>query len=282
MDREIAILWLNDDAEERVRCLVHSLIEYKACKHIIVFSYGQHSDMNISNSMIDCMHVQLDKELDTQPKVRNFINKTVKSSGFKGFLHVIEDETNLNKDPNAFLFQLEKMMDVLDYNVWLNTACDPCNFVYHKYCPRAYVKVDEAPYTQLGISQIAVTSHSNTSWIAYNFAKATDSELHFDEDFSIPMYYIIEFLARRKKEGRADQLYFMNQYLTVGNEFGVFEKCAKDKKLDEKMLEKEGVIFSSKSIKHAADVNLDVVLSRLYEKLESKYNPHNLLQMYNI
>ena len=281
MDRDIAILWLNDDAEERVNCLVRSLMEYKSCKHIKVFSYGPHSEMNFSNGTTDCMHIQLDKALDTQPKVRNFVNKTIKSSGFKGALHVIEDGTKLNKDPNAFLFQLERMMDVLDYNVWLNTACDPCNFVYHKYCPRAYVNIDEYPYTQLGISQIAVTSHSNTSWVAYNFVKATDSELHFDEDFSIPMYYIIEFLARRKKEGRADQLYFMNQYLTVGNEFGVFEKCVKDQKLDEKLLEKEGAIFSAKNIKHTADVNLDQVMSRLYEKLEQKFRTQNL-KTYNI
>ena len=62
----------------------------------------------------------------------------------------------------------------------------------------------------------------------------------------------------------------MNQYLTVGNEFGVFEKCVKDKKLDEKALEKEGAVFGAKGIKHAADINLDIVMSRLYEKLEQK------------
>lgn len=40
-------------------------------------------------------------------------------------------------------------------------------------------------------------------------AKATQSELCFDPDFSVAMYEIVEALARRKA-GKTSQPYFMN------------------------------------------------------------------------
>lgn len=91
------------------------------------------------------------------------------------------------------------MMDVLDYSFWLSTSCDRCNYVYSKYCPRATVELDDLKYAKLGLpKQLVLTSHSNLQWVAYDMDKASDSELRFDEDFSIAMYEIIEALARRK------------------------------------------------------------------------------------
>lgn len=112
-------------------------------------------------------------------------------------------------------------MDVLDYSFWLATSCDPCNYLYQKFCPRVVVDVDDPKYEKYGLKQIVLTSHSNLQWVAYDLEKASESELKLDEDFSIAMYEIIEALARRKAQKKT-QPYFMNQYVTVPAETGVF------------------------------------------------------------
>jgi len=45
---------------------------------------------------------------------------------------------------------------------------------------------------------------------------------YFSEDFTVAMYYIVELLARRRRLKKPDQPFFMNQYLTVDSEDGVF------------------------------------------------------------
>ena len=160
-------------------------------------------------------------------------------------------------------------MDKLDYNVWFNTICDPCNYVYHKYCPRAYIILDDEQYSKLATKRIAITSHSNTQWITYNFAKVVDANLYFDEDFTIPMFYIIEFLARRKATATDKQLYFMNQYFTVEEENDIFEQVKKEEKIDQNVMKKEDAIFAAKNIKHNPDNNIDLVASKFYLKLKS-------------
>lgn len=46
-----------------------------------------------------------------------------------------------------------------------------------------------------------MTSHSNTAWMAYDMAAlAKQKEIeYFDEQFDIPMFYIVELLARRRE-----------------------------------------------------------------------------------
>ncbi len=189
---------------------------------------------------------------------------------FTGFLHVVNWNTVVNKDLTPFLESIEDMMDKLDYNVWFNTTCDPCNYVYHKYCPRTYIVLDDEQYSKkLKTKQIAVTSHANTQWIAYNFAKATDSNLHFDEDFTIPMFYIIEFLARRKAEAVDGQLYFMNEYFTIEEEHGTFEAVKREEKIEQATMKKEDALFASKNVKHSPDNNIDLVASKFYLKLKA-------------
>lgn len=126
-------------------------------------------------------------------------------------LHVLEDTTCIMSSPKQFIDDIEHAMDVLDYDVWLSTTCDPCNYVYKKFNPRLSVAMDRAELFKLGLgTQILLTSHSNLQWVVYNFAKAPDDLLRFDERFTVPMYYIIEFLARRRNTKQDGQLYFMN------------------------------------------------------------------------
>ena len=271
MERKFAILAYNCDNYETLNNLVDSLIAYVGADNIKVF-FNTNPDGNDSSTFeCKCQSVvYVPKEFDNVPKVRNYINQQYRVVGFNGFLHVIEWNTKLLANPTNFMQKLEQMMDVLDYNVWFNTICDPCNYVYSKYCPRTYINVDDDKYKNIGTSKLVVTSHSNTQWIVYNMAKATDSNLHFDEDFTIPMYYIIEFLSRRKAEAIDNQPYFMNQYFTVVEEKGLFQRVGAEIQPAQEQLKKENEIFQQKKINHSQDGNLDTVLTTLYLKLKSK------------
>lgn len=204
-------------------------------------------------------------------KARNFINATMKLSGFQGFFHVVQDNVELVSNTSRFLESLENMMDVLDYDVWLNTSCDQCNYVYSKYNPRISISIDTPEAKNLGLPDyINLTSHSNTAWICYNFFKAPDSLLSFNENFSIPMFMIIEFLARRKASKKENQPYFMNMYMSVPEEIGVF-KCNDDEDAvsNSKMME-EDKIFKSLNVAYSPDNNVDQVIEALWSKINSK------------
>lgn len=124
---------------------------------------------------------------------------------------MLEDSTELLKIPTGFICDIEHTMDVLDYHVWFSTVCDNCNYLYAKYNPRLAVVMDKVEYLPLGLgNKLLFTSHSNTQWIVYDFAKVPDDLLKFDEDFTIAMYYIIEYLARRRNTKAKNSVYFMN------------------------------------------------------------------------
>jgi len=211
---------------------------------------------------------------DTISKARNFINASCKATGCTGFLHVLEDIVELVKDPHEFLDALEKAMQILDYDVWLDASCDPCNYVYSKFNPRLSVELDKPELKRLGLSspRLLFTSHSNTAWMCYNLDKTTADLMNFNESFDIPMFMIIEFLARRRNTKRPDQVYLMNMYMTVPEEIGVFKVSTPSAGGDptpEKMAE-EDKIFKSLGVNFAPDNNIDALMEVLWNKLNSK------------
>lgn len=66
---------------------------------------------------------------------------------------MVSGSTELLKDPNEFVGQLEATMAALDYSFWLSTSCDPCNYLYSKFCSRVVVEVDDPKYAKLGLPQ---------------------------------------------------------------------------------------------------------------------------------
>ena len=123
-----------------------------------------------------------------------------KSKGFNGFMHIVEDCIALDRDPMQYIEKIEKTMDVLDYNVHFSTVTDPCNYIFKKFNPRLTLDIDdENVKTRLGLpDRISFTSHSNICWTIFNFNKLGDDIPKFDEKFTIAMYVIIEYLARRR------------------------------------------------------------------------------------
>ena len=82
------------------------------------------------------------------------------------------------------------------------------------------------------------------------------------------MFWIIEFLARRRNTKSQGQLFYMNQYLTIDSELGTFEQIAIDNNLSEKTMKEEDAKFKKKKIDFAPDNNIDIILEETYSKLK--------------
>lgn len=266
-NREVAIFNNNPSQIETSKKLAESLKSSNAFDKVTIFTRDASAKSVDSNIQV------IPESCDNISKARNFINMEFKLAKFGGYLHVLEDVVELKSDPSKFLDSLEKMMSVLDYDVWLAASCDPCNYVYAKFNPRLAVDLDKSEIKKLELSdKILFTSHSNTAWMCYDFSKVPNDLLKFNESFDIPMFMIIEFLARRRNSRRLDQLYRMNMYMTIPEEPGVFGVSAPSAGEDpkpEKMAE-EDKIFKSLKINFAPDNNIDEILECLWTKLKSK------------
>ena len=85
------------------------------------------------------------------------------------------------------------------------------------------------------------------------------------------MFYIIEYLARRKSTKVKGSLYFMNQYLSIFDEIGTFHVVPIEKSsLDPNKIQEEDAIFKSMNIDYAPDNNIDVILDSFYSKIKEK------------
>lgn len=85
------------------------------------------------------------------------------------------------------------------------------------------------------------------------------------------MFYIIEYLARRKATKAKDSLYFMNQYLSIFDEVGTFHAISSEKsQLDPNKMQEEDALFKSMNINYAPDNNIDVILDSFYSKIKEK------------
>jgi len=273
MRRTFAVISKNPECDANVGKMV-PLLKSVPESDVVVFTAGKQVD-GVEN-------VSIPSELNTEPKIRNWINRRFDEACFSGFLHVISDTTELLKDPAPFVADIERMMAVTDYSLWFNTACDPLNYAYAKYTPSLTIEADHPDIAEKTgiIGNIHVASHSNTQWVAYDFSKLAGSDLlRFDEDFSVPMFYIVELLARRRNTARKDQLYAMNQYLTVGSEPGTFRILRIDigRKETEDDVKRENELWQSKKINFRPDYNVDALLEKLWEKLAEKSGVPSIL-----
>ncbi len=274
MKRVIAILHNNIETENNVHELVKTFLDNSCADFVFVCTKDPTEKFNITNGTQICQNLHWPSECDNIPKIRNWINNFFKTQNFKGMLHVLEDTTTLLKIPTGFIVDLEHMMKTLDYDVWFSTVCDKCNYVYDKYNPRLNIALDDATVFNLNLgNNLLFTSHSNTQWIVYNFETISDDLLKFNENFSIPMYFIIEFLARRRNTKNNKQLYFMNQYLTVESEYGTYKSInIKEQEYERTIIQKEDLLFKSLNINNMSDNNIDNVLEILYKKINEKRN----------
>ena len=210
-------------------------------------------------------------DCNTIAKQHNYIYSFFKNHNVLnfGFLHVIEGNVEIKKDINMFLDDIESMMKMFNLSTWFNTVCDGMNYVYSKYNPRIHINVDDPKYLPLGLQQISFTSHANTQWVCYDLDRCNDFNAKFDEHFTIPMFIIIEFFARRRSLNKDNNsLDFMNMYPTVESEKGAFEisKDFKDTtKPDQQKLKEEDELFKRMGIDFSPTNSIDLVLETLYK-----------------
>ena len=228
---------------------------------------------NEASNAICSRLIAFPEDADTLPKQKNFIIKWLEQYNFRGFLHMLESSVKFNSRSRDYIEKLETTMDILDYDIHFSTATDRCNYVFSKFCPRLELVVDDEHYSQLRLpGKICFTSHSNVSYVTFNFNKLNGNVPKFDERFSVGMFFIIEYLARRRAEKRDDQLYYMNQYLSIGDEIGGYSVIdTPQRENDTNAMQSENKLFKSLNIDYAPDNNIDIVLGAFYSKIKSKY-----------
>lgn len=179
-----------------------------------------------------------------------------------GFVHVLEDTVEIYNSPDKFLDEIERMMVMFQLKSWFNTSCDICNYVYSKYNPRLYISIDEEEAQKKYDKTIAWCSNANTIWVCYNTNLATFDDIKFEERFRYPMYYIIEFLARRRNTKKPGQLDYMNYYPSIPEELDVFRQLELKQPVDfsEDEIRKEGEIFTEMKVDNHPDSNLDILM----------------------
>lgn len=278
MNRKVAILLFDERRLSEVKNTVSILMDNQICSEITVFSKNIISEFNIQNNFVCCKNEifpECEKN-ELEPSKRNAVLKKYENEGFNGILHVISDNVQLIKNPLTFMNDLESMMYQFDYPLWLSTVTDPCNYIYGKYNPHCIIKNDIQALKDNNINYgFVITSHSNTSWMAYDLKKLQEQKNieYFSEEFSISMFYIIELLARRRTLKTSNQMFYMNQYLTVDSEIGVFKLAEELPSIEEptqETMRNEDLKFKSMNVKYEPDINVDVVIDSITEKILQK------------
>ena len=257
-----------DNVKKQIDFLISQEVSKDAMK---VFCYGDDEVDSIDFAGVEKLFVP--KMCDNTAKFKNFVLMAIKQAGFKGFAYVASDSLEFLKNPNDYMTALENTMIALDYDIHFSTTTDQCNYVFSKFNPRLVIDVDDEDVKQKMHlpDKIFFTSHSNTEFITYNMgAFEVDNVPKFDERFSIAMYMIIEFIARKKATKKPGQLYFMNQYLAIGDEIGVYDNIKSDASQNPENFKAEDAIFKSMNIDYAPDNNIDVVLDAFYAKVKDK------------
>jgi len=270
--RRIVIIHEHEEYSSNVSNLISVLMANSVAPEIIVYTKTPNGNFNVGHERSRCSNETIPPEFDTEPKVRNWVN--ARNSGFEGFLHVLSDSVEITSDPTVFVSDLEHMMSALDYPLWLSTCTDGCNYVYSKYNPRMRISCDRPECSELGLpGELNFTSHSNTQWVSYDMPALRGSDLlRFDEKFTVPMFFIIELLARRRNTKPDGSLFYMNQYVTVGSEHGVIRNFQgiRPEQPDPKVMQAEDTAFKAMGVNFSPDNNIDVVLEALWEKILTK------------
>lgn len=166
------------------------------------------------------------------------------------------------------LDDVEALMTIFDLKSWFNTALDGCNYVLTKYNSRFSLDIDEenAPFSG---KTIHWCSNANTEWTTFLLKDAKDEDLLLDERFGIPMYYIIEFLARRRNRKSPGELHYMNMYPGLDSELGVLSTVHVDEKeTPQEQFRKEDEIFRSLHVDNRPDMDINAIVGDVAAKLK--------------
>lgn len=254
----------------RTNELIETFCSQRRDDSVMIYVFGK--DVNkFSSDRRNVNAIEFSNSCDNDAKEKNYILEFFEKQHINGFLHLVDDTVQFFKNPSSFIQSVENTMDFLDYDIYFSTVTDPCNYIYSKFNPRITIDIDDNRYLEKGLTKaISFTSHSNISYTIWNLGKLGVIP-KFDDRFSIAMYMIIEFLARRKSTKQPGQLYYMNQYLSVEEENKTFGTIQCDnQQIDPKQMQSEDALFKSLNVNYAPDNNIDIILDSLYAKMLSK------------
>lgn len=176
-----------------------------------------------------------DETASTDTKLRNYVIRkfyTEHGSPSAGWMYMMDEELEIIDAVGfeQFFKDLERMLDVFGMNAWLNTHTDSMNHVFEQYNPRFTVMPDDGVMDKvLGSARpVHWTSHANTVFMALNLSCENWERFLFNEEFAIPMYYIIDWICRQKEKNESLEnpdfhWHWMNLYPTVDSEGGLFK-----------------------------------------------------------
>ena len=150
MKRMIALQWTNEYAVDNVLKLMKDFNTYGFRDNLFLF--GLKDDLVFDEQQIQGLKYKYVSvpygKKDEIPKIKNFILSYVEQQVFEqhmfdGFLHIIEDNVVLDRDPSTYIENLEHTMSVLDYGIYFSTVTDPCNYVFNKFSPRLTLTIDD-------------------------------------------------------------------------------------------------------------------------------------------
>ena len=204
----------------------------------------------------------------TDPKIKNFAMKTLFDRGEKGFIHLLEETIEILKSPEHFMNSLELMMKNLNLYSWFQTRKDECNYVLTKYNPKLKIEIDIPELKEKYDETIYFTPFSNPLWAIYDYSKATFETIKYDEDYTIPMYYIIDYLARKRNRGEG----FMNCYPTIEAENGIFTTKdipnKEDPTKNQLQMKVEELTFKKKRVDFKPDNDIEKVMAWTFNTLK--------------
>lgn len=267
MDKRIfAILnWKKDRLENVQKEIVEKLPLREGDKLLLFYDGSLGDNAPVLEKVTE--HIPMTKE-DGHNRAAglNTIVKYIKDnySGKGYFAYTIYDSIQFLKDPTVFFYEIEKMIDKLKLDVWMNTYTDSCNFVFNKFDGRISVAINDPELKAIYDKTIIWTSHANPNVMCLKIDELQDAKL-FDDRFEVPMFWIIKYLCERARDKKG----FMNHYPTIADEVGVY-RCGKFEsiQLTQELMKKEDEMFNELKLDHTPNQNVEALMDFIIERLK--------------
>lgn len=191
------------------------------------------------NNIDGVTYVELPEDIKGKevPKIMNYVYKYFKVEHVsEGMLYLFDEKVEILDEKKfiAFIPAIENMMGLMGHRLWLNTVGDECNYNFDRYDGRCMFKIDIPEFEKIFGNDIIFSSNANFDFSIYDLDSIDISEMLLDEQFTIGMFFILEFLAKRRASVPGC---FMNLYPTVSQEVGILK--SREVK-EEKDMETEG------------------------------------------
>ncbi len=217
------------------------------------------------NNISDITYVELPEDINGKevPKIMNHVFRYFKVEHVsEGMLYVFDEKVEVVDEKKfiTFIPAIENMMDLMGHRLWLNTSCDECNYNFDKFDGRCVFKIDIPEFGKIFGNDIIFASNANFDFSIYDLDSIDISEMLLDEQFTIGMFFILSFLAKRRNSIPGC---FMNLYPTVPQELGVmkFREIKEEKEMEmeggEQEFKRQQMIFNEMKLDTSPTIKVE-------------------------